>query len=266
MLCGMLYQRCPGWLKIKEFDAKGKASTITDGQLLTLITAMTCAEIRVILDSTDKEINESNPRLSTILPLCYSTVEHVIETLVQDSETSLHLDYELLASGRKAMYETFQAVIAFLVERHDFYTLEHTDTLIDNVPTLLSLRAYSMWVAEESEVPTEELERLTPLAIHFINNQPKSIAQDPMQFLTPLLTLITSVPELVTYFMDNKGHHKVIDWVAAHDQISDEMLVAVASILLNISITYPDRLKEDKFFAKLATPITHHLDNSRTLD
>jgi hypothetical protein len=247
MLSGMLYQRNPNWLEIKSDDIIDKNSKqMSNGQLLALIVHLTCAEIRLILDDTEKIIVE-NRRLDTLLPLCYNTIEKVVQILVYDSESTLNLDYSLLESIRTAMRETFLAVIAFLVERYDFYTLEGESSLIDNPTCLLSLRAYSVWVSEETEGLSEELERLIPLVTYFIDCKPKGIENDPMIFLTPLLTNITSDNETVEFFINLKGHEKIINWLLHQKEIKDDLMVAINSILINIVISCPKLIVGNSF-------------------
>lgn len=261
MLSGMLYQRFGlSWLTIASHDAMGKATGMSNGQLLTLIVHMTCAEIRVMLDSTER-IMRDDQRLDTLLPFCYQTLEHVVQLLVTDSEATMNLDSTLLGSIRNAITETFLAVIAFLVERLDFYTLEPADAIIDNSSTLLSLRAYSCYISEESEVSVQELERLIPLVIYVSNRTFKSIEIDTMMFITPLLDLITSEPELMQFYLANKGHVSVINWFAAQNEINEELCIAVTSVLLNIVVSAPDQIKGDASFARLIGTVSKHLPN-----
>lgn len=263
LLSGMLYERDPAWLSIKKDDAASKKSSadpqISNGQFLALLIHMTCAEIRIILDSTDKFINENDKKLQTVLPLCYNTLETIIINLVTETETVMNLDYQILESIRNAMQETFLAVIAFLVERHDFFILEDNPKIINNRTTLLSLRAYSIWVSEESEVSSEELERLIPLVIYFIN-PPESTEYDddevfdPMSFLTPLLTHYTTDQELVRYFVKSEGHIELIHWLmrTPPSQISDDLMCAISAILINIYITSePTGSKNERWTLKL---------------
>ncbi|KAI8916116.1 hypothetical protein EDD86DRAFT_197705 [Gorgonomyces haynaldii] len=238
MLCGMLFQRLgTDWIPITKTNHAEKRDQLTNGQLLVLMTHTACAEIRVILDDTKEDIVET-PRTMTILPLCFAIVEGVVKLLVTDTEVTLNLDYQLLSSTRSAMAEAFMAVACFLVERHDMYIQNQRLSTIDNHMTMTSLRAYSQWVSEETEVPIEDLERLLPL-VHTILSKPLSCLEiHPLHFLTGLLTLVTSEQTLLDCFILNGTQIPIILYLSDHMQTMDtELEIAIQSILLNVLVS-----------------------------
>ena len=163
-LCGMLYARYgSSWLPLSS-----SGGIMKNEQLLTLMVHSACTEIRIILDETEQDLNET-PRVLAILPICYDLVHAVVESLIEQPQVALKLDYDILSSIRVAMSEAFMAVSLFLVERFDLYALEQDVSKIDNRTTMTSLKAYSEWVQEESNVGLDELERLMPYMVQLMD-------------------------------------------------------------------------------------------------
>jgi hypothetical protein len=138
---------------------------VTDSKFLVIVTHLVAAEIRVTLDSTNEALASQENEL---LPMYYSLVEDIVEALVEEQ---VKLEHSELSSVRTALAETFLAVGAFLAERWDLYVETNNPSVLDNITTIFSLGAYSKWVSEESSVPIEELERLTPLVVKMCNCQ-----------------------------------------------------------------------------------------------
>jgi hypothetical protein len=161
VLCSFL-SKSNRLLKVKSPSAlqtpKGSVN-VTDSKFLVIVTHLAAAEIRVTLDSTNEALRSQD---NEMLPMFYSLVEDIVETLVEEK---VKLDHSELSSVRTALAETFLAVGAYLAERWDLYVDTSNLGILDNITTIFSLGAYSKWIAEESTVSGEELERLTPLVV-----------------------------------------------------------------------------------------------------
>lgn len=232
ILCGLLYQRLGySWIQV---SARSESPQISNGQLIALIVHLVCAEIRVILDQTELHIVE-NTRITNILPICYQTLQEIVKMLVHDAEITLTLDITLLTSVRSALNETFYSVLSFLVERLDLYTLENDWSIIDNSTTLLSLKSFSAWIAEEEQIQNEEMGRLIPLVVTLMDSKCASTEINVWQFITPLLIAFTSEPDLTQLFTDSDGHILVIQEYSSNYSCFDPALkISLTSILLNL--------------------------------
>lgn len=253
ILCSLLSIKAP-FLKVKGEDLsenlKGKLNisatkSMTDNQIVTMLTHLACAEVRVILDSTTPDLE---PESNEFLPLYYSLLENIIKSLINDD--LVDLQHKELESIRKALYETFLAVAAFLSERwvalanQDIFQDTREIKVLDNLTTIFSLGAYSNWVAEESAIPIEQIECLTPLVIEMCKTDFKSMNVDTFELCHELLGLITSEPSCLDLFMEQGGEVLLVNRFIT-TQSSDTKL-SLASVVMNIIVSSDGMKLEQK--------------------
>ena len=189
------------------------------------------AEIRFMLD-TSTEILSERDRES--LPMLYSILETIIKLLLDDTK-ALALGDKILESIRKALYETFLSVAAFLAERWDMYVDLKDEQILDNSTTLFSLGAYSAWVNMETpqDGQEEEMERLVPLVAWIQKKRNfQSVSLNPYQLLLGILLYISADPLCLETYLREKGQLYLVEYFASLRDSSKQL--DIASILLNI--------------------------------
>lgn len=239
--------------------------SVTNEKLVAMIVHIACAEIRVILDDTGEEIVE-NYRLTNVLPLAYRILEGVISLLVIESEDNLEMDYAVLSSIRVALSETFIAVNSFLVERLDLFTLSPDLSIIDNSTTMISMRAYSKWMCEESDYEFDHVDRLIPLVIIYLSmDKFESIDITPIQFLTEILLMISYDAELVDSFVQKGGFKQLVrQFVSIYKTMATSTMISFCSILTNMFMVKTKILANiDSNFGNLLVPIADLITNEQ---
>jgi hypothetical protein len=165
VLVSMFYQHCASWL----IPQKSSTSGLSDSQLFTMLAHIVCTEIRIILDSTTLQLDDSDS-LEVILPMCYHALECMIRVLAEFSDSE-SLDLSLMDSIQTCFAEVFLAISSFVGERIDMYRLEQDEQIIDNQTTVLSLRLYSNWVVEEESQNLSGVERALPLVVFVLQKK-----------------------------------------------------------------------------------------------
>ncbi|KAL5035781.1 hypothetical protein RTP6_003429 [Batrachochytrium dendrobatidis] len=261
-------------------EMHGNARILSDGQYIAILTHMACAEIRVILDQTDSliqpspidinnttgafdsksieatakpvtELSSSNTALNLrnlkMLPLCYTIVETIIQYLVLDRGD---LSIDILFSLRTALSEAFLAVEQYLLDRQTLYQHSSDILVLDDLYTAYSLKAYSLWIAENGSSSPENLEKIVPLIVHFCDAKLSILDTNPICFMTPILAAITTESPARDTYIRMRGYaapaHFLMQSIA-----DDDLKIAVLSILLNVVVADHDIISNDSIFIQI---------------
>ncbi|TPX35565.1 hypothetical protein SmJEL517_g02082 [Synchytrium microbalum] len=275
-----------------------------------LVVHLACAEIRVLLDTIDltsalslssnqlgPPVAMSEPSTSPsvseyasweecrrVLPVCYDLFMATVLYLVSELDrVSLTLPVDLLLSIRKAMSEASLAMGGFLTDVWDAYQTHKAKVVIDNDITLFTLRALMSWLTEETTARPSQITSVIPLILTVIqmhtNDELVSLPINPMTFLAPFLTSITSSPDeqrqtqpipnnttdneneddddIHRNYLDDlisfKGHSAILNAlqrILASDKNSTEsspdpsLVQSVSEIVLNMLIQRPDAMSD----------------------
>ena len=232
---------------LKTSEKKNKTSNnrvLTPSQFLILVIHLVGAEIRFMLDTTSKMLPETERQS---LPLFYSLLQDSISLLLDES-VELDRSQTLIESLRQALFDTYFAVGAFLIERWDIFVegQERDEDIIDNLTTLFSFGAYCAWIDIEPISDPQEIERMAPLVVwmqkkrHF-----KSMKMDVYEMSFGLLSLVTSEQSSLETYTKLKGHTYLIEAFASVRDPSKQL--GLASVLLNIVATLSSRDLELQF-------------------
>jgi hypothetical protein len=86
-----------------------------------------------------------------------------IITFISSYPVTEFIDFEGLISLKNTLQETLFSVFAFLEEQWSNYLDTGSEGLLDNVLVALASKLALLWIEEETEVPQEQLDAVTPL-------------------------------------------------------------------------------------------------------
>ncbi|KAJ3151371.1 hypothetical protein HDU89_002210 [Geranomyces variabilis] len=241
LTASMLRIHSPAWLSLKQAFS-GPASPITPAQFTTLLTHLAGGEIRLLLDDAipteTADSSSSHTRGETRLVVCADIIEGVMRALMEvsdDVETAGLREVsggETIQSVRQSLHETFDAVMAYIVDVWAHYQHTLAQRLLTSISTHTALRLLATYLAE-ADCPAEQTVALMPVLV---------LALQWNQGLIPAIEALTADTPTREAFLARDGVKAVVNfWAAQQGATStppEPMVIrSVISTLLNILTT-----------------------------
>ncbi|KAJ3166293.1 hypothetical protein HDU88_003517 [Geranomyces variabilis] len=242
LTASMLRIHSPAWLSLKEAFS-GPASPLTPAQFTTLLTHLAGGEIRLLLDDATPtetaDSSSSHTRGETRLVVCADIIEGVMRALMEisdDAETAGLREVsggETIQGVRQSLHETFDAVMAYIVDVWAHYQHTPAQRLLTSITTHTALRLLATYLAE-ADCPAEQTVALMPVLV---------LALQWNQGLIPAIEALTADTLTREAFLARDGVKAVVNFWAAQQGASSStppepmVIRSVASTLLNILTT-----------------------------
>ncbi|KAJ3412307.1 hypothetical protein HDV05_000965 [Chytridiales sp. JEL 0842] len=261
-----------------------KPKVLTHAQFTTLLVHMACAEIRVRLDDdtlirpahTDspESLSDSLSSLSLTIEDSFSMVlisslnilEYFMAALIESLPTSdsqsvdsLPMPFEMILSIRKAMSESFMAIMASLVDRWEAYTQSGNLEVLDNPVVAHLLRSLAVWLVEETEGEgaVEEIQAVIPVLINICNvDFEKCKGVVGVELFAPAFNNMTADEKTRKQFVDHGGVDLIVNKLSSTpfletDGRSVSVRVSLLGILLNVAVEDPETVGTSQSFKRL---------------
>ncbi|KAJ3181227.1 hypothetical protein HDU87_001356 [Geranomyces variabilis] len=251
LTASMLRIHTPAWLSLKQAFS-GPPSPLTPAQFTMLLTHLAGGEIRLLLDDaapTDAadSSSSSQTRGETRLVVCADIIEGVMRALMEigdDAETAGLREVsggETIQSVRQSLHETFDAVMAYVVDVWAHYQHTPAQRLLTSTSTRTALRLLATYLAE-ADCTAEQTVALMPVLVLALPGNPGLIpAIETVTADTPAREAFLArdgVKAVVNFWLAQQGAAKPPPPLSPRPPPPEPMVIrSVVSTLLNILTT-----------------------------
>jgi hypothetical protein len=173
---------------------------ISQGQFVSLLVNITCAEIRVTLDVSSVDLDK--PEECHMISIGYQILMGLVDYLTE-TDDALKFESNVLNSIRQSLGEVSDAILFFLVERWTLYLEKSDKAILSNDYTVRSLETFS-FLCEDMEQNDKDINNLVPMIIHFLEQE-----LIPVEKILSLLIYISNRKSTAKRFVEGNGYSKL---------------------------------------------------------